>query len=227
MKKIIFLTTIAIIILSSISISAQTDTDDTQFWNETTVEFPFDADNKKVSGIVIGNLRVTDDISDLSDKRIGFAVKYKATKNLTIQPSYLFRVQTRPGGASTRYEHRTRLDITPKKSFKNFSVENRSRFEHRFKTDGRDDDTFYRNRTKLKFPVKNSDDKTLFTPFVSNDTYFDLQNPRVHRNDSVGGISKKFTDNYTMDFFYQYRRNFQSSTKHIHIIGVNIKIKTK
>ena len=219
MKKIAFL---IVCLLAPGGMAAAQDDDDTQFWNETTVEFPFDADNKKVSGIVIGNLRFTDDISDLSDKRIGFAVKFKATKNLTIQPSYIFRVQTSSG--PNRYEHRARLDITPKKSFDNFSLENRSRFEHRFKMNGRDDDTFYRNRTKIKIPVKN-DDKTIFTPFASNDTYFDLQNPRVHRNDTVGGISKKFTKNFTTDFFYQYRRNFQSSTKHINIIGVNFKIK--
>jgi hypothetical protein len=221
-KKILLL--IGVFLLSLTYVSAQeVDNDDTQFWNETTVEFPLDADNNKVSGIVIGNLRVTDNISDLSDKRLGFAVKYKATKNLTIQPSYLFRLQTSSG--PNRYEHRLRLDITPQKSWKKFSVENRSRFEHRFKTNGRDDDTFYRNRTKLKIPVKNSSGKTIITPFVSNDTYFDIQDPRVYRNDSAGGISRKVSNNLTTDFFYQYRRNFQSGTKNIHVIGVNLKFK--
>lgn len=210
---------VGILIFSSVSVYSQTG-DDTQFWNETTVEFPM---KKNVSGIVIGNLRVTDNISDLSDKRIGFAVKFKTSKNITIQPSYIFRVQT-AGGRANRYEHRARLDITPAFKFKHFAVENRSRFEHRFKTDGRDDDTFYRNRTKLKIPVKKND-KTIVTPFVSNDTYFDLQTPNVYRNDSVLGISREFSKNFTTDFFYQYRRNFQSGTKHINIVGVNLKFK--
>jgi len=223
MKKNILTLFIAIILLAGATF-AQTDNDDTQFWNETTIEFPFDRDNKNVSGVVIGNLRVTDDISDLSDKRIGFAVKYKAHKLVTIQPSYLFRLQTSSG--PIRYEHRLRLDITPKKSFNNFSIENRSRFEHRIKTANRKDETYYRNRTKVGIPVK-KEGKTLFTPFVSNDTYFDLRNTRIHRNDSVGGISKTFSDTFTTDFFYQYRRNLQSSTKHINIIGVNFKFKIK
>ncbi len=221
MNKNIILTLFALFLFSNV-VFAQTNSDDTQFWNETTVEFSLGKKRKKLSGIVIGNLRVTNDISDLSDKRIGFAVKYKATKNLTIQPSYIFRVQTSSG--PTRYEHRLRLDIIPKASFRSLSVENRSRFEHRFKVNGRDDDTFYRNRTKLKIPIKIRD-KTIVTPFVSNDTYFDLQNTRVHRNDSVGGISRKFTDNFAADVFYQYRRNFQSGTKHINIIGINLKFK--
>ncbi|MGI8669997.1 MAG: DUF2490 domain-containing protein [Aridibacter sp.] len=216
-KQIIFL--IGFLILFAGFAQAQTG-DDTQFWNETTVEFPI---NKKVSGIVIGNLRVTDDISDLSDKRIGFAVKFKTKKNVSIQPSYIFRVQT-AGGRANRYEHRARLDITPAWEFKNFAIENRSRFEHRFKTNGRDDDTFYRNRTKLKVPVKRND-KTIITPFISNDTYFDLQAPNVYRNDSVVGISRKFSKNATAEFFYQYRKNFRSGEDHINIVGVNLKFK--
>lgn len=218
MKKY-FLFLFCVLILSAFSVSAQIG-EDTQFWNETTVEFPL---TKKVSGVVVGNLRVTDNISDLSDKRIGFAVKFKTGKNISIQPGYLFRVQTASGRAN-RYEHRARLDITPAFDFKNFSIENRSRFEHRFKTNGRDDDTFYRNRTKLKIPVK-SNEKTIITPFVSNDTYFDLQNPNVYRNDTVLGVSRKFNKNLTSEFFYQYRRNFQSGEKYINIIGVNLKFK--
>ena len=223
MRKFILVPFITILLVS-FCVSAQTDNDDTQFWNETTIEFPFDRGNKKVSGVIIGNLRVTDNITDLSDKRLGFAVKYVANKYVTVQPSYVFRLQTSSG--PNRYEHRLRLDITPKKSFDNWSIENRSRFEHRIKTADRKDETYYRNRTKVGIPVKKGD-KTLFTPFVSNDTYFDLRNTRVHRNDTVGGISRKFSDTFTADFFYQYRHNFQSSTKHINIIGVNFKFKIK
>ena len=223
--KIIFLTTFFSLLFSVSVFTQSTDDTDTQAWNETTLEFSIYKDKKdkeKVNGVIIGNLRITDDISDLSDKRIGFGLKIKATKNITITPSYLFRTQTSSG--PNRYEHRLRLDVVPKKSFKNFSIENRSRFEHRIKTSGRDDDTFYRNRTKLKIPVK-SEEKTIFTPYVSNDTYFDLQNPQVHRNDTVGGISKQFNKNFTTEFFYQYRRNFDSRVKKIHVFGFNLKFK--
>ncbi len=216
-KQTLFL--IGVLILFAGFAQAQTG-DDTQFWNETTVEFPIDKD---ISGIVIGNLRVTDNFSDLSDKRIGFAVKFKIKKNISIQPSYLFRVQT-AGGRANRYEHRARLDITPSFKFNKFAIENRSRFEHRFKTDGRDDETYYRNRTKIKIPVTKND-KEIITPFIANDTYFDLQNPNVYRNDSIVGISRKFTKNATAEFFYQYRKNFQSGEDHINIIGVNLKFK--
>ena len=222
MKKPILITLLTL--LFTVSYFAQTD-DDIQFWNETTVEFSFKRDQnqkEQINGLVIGNLRVTDNITDLSDKRIGFGLKIKATENITITPSYLFRTQTSSG--PNRYEHRLRLDIVPKKSWKNFSIENRSRFEHRIKTSGRTDETFYRNRTKLKIPVK-SGDKTIFSPFISNDTYFDLRNVNVYRNDTVGGIERKINKNLTTEFFYQYRRNIQSGTKNIHVIGLNLKFK--
>lgn len=202
---------------------AQTDENDVQFWNETTFEFLFSKRNEKLSGIVIGNLRFTEDISDLSDKRVGVAIKYKATKNMTVRPSYLFRVQksSRP---KNRYEHRLIFDLTAKKSFKSFSIENRSRFEHRVKTNRRNDDTFYRNRTKFNIPVTKNDE-VIFMPSFSNDTFFDLQNTRIYRNDATIGISRKFTKSFTVDFFYQYRRNLQAGKKRISIIGINLKFK--
>lgn len=223
MRKLILITLLTLLI--TVTCFAQTDDDDIQFWNETTVEFSLHKDQnqkERINGLIIGNLRVTDNISDLSDKRIGFGLKIKATENITITPSYLFRTQTSSG--PTRYEHRLRLDIVPKKNWKNFSIENRSRFEHRIKTNGRTDDTFYRNRTKLKFLVK-SGDKTIFSPYISNDTYFDLRNVNVYRNDTLGGIERKINKNLTAEFFYQYRRNIQSGTKNIHVIGLNLKFK--
>ena len=214
--------------LFSVNFYGQTvDDDDTQLWNETTLEFPIynnSKDKEIVSGVIIGNLRLTDNVTDLSDKRIGFGTKIKVHKYITVTPSYLFRLQTSAG--PNRYEHRARLDITPKKSWKNFSLENRNRFEYRLKTAGRSDEAYYRNQTKLAVPVK-SKGKTLFSPFVANDTYFDLRNPSLYRNDTVGGISKKFSKSTTVDFFYQYRRNFESSQKVVHVIGINLKFSTE
>jgi len=227
MRQIIFIVIVFCISVASAAGQAGLErfNADLQFWNETTVEFSLykNEKNKEIlNGVVITNLRAVDDISTIADRRIGFAVKYKGIKHVTIQPSYIFR-NVRALGLSL-YEHRVRLDIVPKKSFRSFSLENRSRFEHRIRTSGIRDATFYRNRTKIKIPVR-KDDATLFSPFVSNDTYFDLRRTRVHRNDSVVGISKKFTKHFTTDVFFQYRKNFHSVVEHINIIGVNLKFK--
>ncbi len=200
---------------------AQTDNSDFQLWNETSVDFPISRE-KSITGKVFGNLRATEDASELTDKRIGFGVKFKVSKNVSIAPSYLFRVQT--GSDTTRYEHRFRFDVTPSKTFKNVKLENRSRFEHDFKTAGRTDNTFYRNRTKLSFPIKRSG-RAKVTPFVSNGTFFDLKNPSVYRNETIGGVGHSITSNFGLEYFYMYRHNFESSTKHVNVVGVNVKFK--
>lgn len=211
------------IILGSVEISAQDDDTDTQVWNQNSFEFPLDKSNKKLSGVISNDFRITENVSDLDDIRFGFAVKYKVNNNLTIAPNYVFRLG-RSAGRPNRYEHQLRLDVTPSKKFKNFTLDNRSRLEHRAKTDGRDDDTFYRNRTRIRIPVR-KDGKTIFTPFVSNDTWLDVQNPDIFRNDAAAGISRKINDNTSLKVFYNYRHNFQSGTRHEHAIGFGFSFK--
>ncbi len=195
----------------------QTDNDDVQVWNQNSFEFPLVKDNDRLSGVVSNDFRVTEDVSNLDDIRFGFAVKYKVTDNLSIAPNYVFRV-SRVSGGPDRYQHQLRFDVTPSKKFKNFSVDNRSRFEHRANTGGRDDETYYRNRTRIRVPVK-KDGKTLFTPYISTDVWLDIQNPDLFRNDAAAGISRKINDNTSLKVFYNYRHNFQDSPRHEHAIG--------
>ncbi|MFV0389756.1 MAG: DUF2490 domain-containing protein [Pyrinomonadaceae bacterium] len=203
--------------------TAQADNSDFQVWNETSVSFPIN-DSKTVSALVFGNLRVTDNVSKLSDKRIGFGVEFKTKHNITIFPNYLFRVDTSSNNA--KYEHRLRFDITPNFKFKKFSIENRSRFEQHLRLENRKDNTFYRNRTKANIPLKIGGE-TKFGLFISNETFFDIRNGRLYRNDIGAGFSQKVSPKLSLEYFYQYRHNFDSGTKHINVVGVNLKIKTK
>lgn len=175
--------------------------------------------------MISSDLRLTEDISNPGDLRFGFGIKYKVKTNITIQPSYVFRVR-RVSGRSDRSEHRLRFDLTPKKDFRNLSVDNRSRLEHRIKHGGRNDDTFYRNRTRIRVPIKR-DDKTVVTPFVYDDIWFDLQNARVFRNDLSGGISRKITKRFSADLFYRHRRNFRAGMRDENIFGLKIYLRFK
>ena len=203
----------------------QTDNNDVQFWNQNSIEFPLNKESKKVSGVILTDTRLTNDVSDLTDIRVGFGVKYKANKYLTLQPTYMFRVDTVLEN-NTKYEHHLMFDITPGKTFKNFSLDNRSRFEHRIKNEGAKDTTFYRNRTRLRIPVK-KENKTIFTPFIWNDTWFDIQKGNVLRNDAAAGITGRFNKNTAADFYYLYRRNIQAGTTNEHVIGVNFNFNIK
>lgn len=224
MKIYVFIL-IAVLLLSINTAFGQVDNNDTQVWNQNSIEFSLDKDNEKLSGLILTDLRLTKDISKLTDKRIGFGVRYKATDNITVQSSYIFRSDTALAN-NNRYEHHFLFDVTPNKNFKNFSLDNRSRLEHRIKTAGRNDDTYYRNRTRIRIPVK-SKDKIIFTPFVWNDTWFDLHKGRVLRNDASAGINRRLNKNVAADFYYLYRRNIQSGTKNENVIGVNFNFSIK
>jgi hypothetical protein len=193
---------------------------DTQIWGITTYEFTLARDNEKLSGVISNELRLTEDISDLTDLRFGFGVKYKANKNITIQPGYVFRVH-RISGRPDRSEHRLRFDLTPKKEFKYLSLENRNRFEHRIKPGGRNDDTFYRNRTRLRVPIRKND-KIVVTPFIYDDIWFDLQNAKVFRNDFSGGVNRKITKRVSADLLYRQRRSFRPGAEDENIFGLKI-----
>lgn len=221
MKKILIV--FCAIILSANIAFGQEGTD-TQIWNLNSIEIPLDRDNEKLSGIILTDLRLTGNVSDFSDKRAGFGVSYKVTNNITVQGSYIFRKQNIPGNVPDNYEHHLLFDITPAKNFKKFSLTNRNRFEHRIRLKGRDDKTFYRNLTRLDVPVK-KDGKTIVTPFVFNEPWIEIQDGQFFRNDLSAGVRRRFNKNVAADFYYLYRRDFQSGIKHTNALGVNFIIR--
>ncbi len=225
LKKISSLIFLSTVIFFSGEIFGQSVEEDTQLWTITTVEFPFDKENKKLSGYIFSDLRTGENISSLNDLRFGFGAKYQATKSIKIQPSYVFRVQRIPDRPN-RIEHRLRFDVTPRKKFKRLTLDNRNRLEHRIRTGGRDDRTFYRNRTRVRVPVRRND-KTIFTPFISNDTWFEIQNAKVFRNDAIGGINRKINDNFSAEAFYRYRQTFQPTTETEKVFGIRLSIDFK
>ena len=224
MKALIFFV-VTFLLFSGGEVPAQNTETETQIWGITTYEVPLGENEKKLSGVVTSDLRLIDDLGGLRDLRFGFIIKYEANKSISIRPGYVFRVR-RLAERNDRFEHRLRFDITPKKDFKNLSLENRNRFEHRIKHSGRNDDTFYRNRTRLRLSIKRNG-RTIFTPFVSDDVWFDLQNARIFRNDFSGGVSRKITKNLSADFFYRHRRNFRTGTNNENLFGVQIRLRMK
>lgn len=221
--KSYFLFLMTFLIFGTVGVFAQANGTDTQIWTQNSFEFPLDRDNEKLSGIILSDVRLTEDISDLSDLRLGFGVKYKVNNNINIQPSYMYRA-IRVNGREGRGEHHLLFDVNANKNFSKVSLDNRSRFEHRIKDSGGNDDTFYRNRVRLRVPVRKGD-KTVITPFVSTDVWFDLQDAEVERNDLATGINRRINKNTSVDLYYLYRRNFQVGNKHENVIGINFNFK--
>ena len=203
--------------------------DDFQFWSDTSVSTPIyktkssKGENvEKIGFFFNGSLRVGRNISRPVDERIGVGFDFFINEYLTFTPSYFYRA-AQPYKGREEYEHRLRFDLTVGKRWSNFSLRNRNRIEYRIRN-SRSDSVRYRNRIQLTVPIR-KDKKEVFAPFVSTEPFYDFREKKWTRNEFSVGIGKKFTNNFSTDFFYLLQSNRGNALKTINAFGVNFKIK--
>lgn len=215
----------------SLAADAQSEPLDSDFqvWSETTISIPVkkseDKDRKesdKLSLLFLGTLRLGQNRLFPVDVRVGAGFDYKINKYFSFSPTYVYR-----RGEALRnrkeYEHRIRFDLTVGQKWKNFSIKDRSRVEYRARN-SRSDSVRYRNKFTFSFPVKQSG-KEIFSPFIANEIYYDFTAKEFSTNEISAGISKKFDDNFSADFFY-VRRDFRNQTlRFLNGVGVNLKFR--
>ena len=223
---------IALIVFSG-PVFAQSTVPETDFqvWNETTFVLPVvkGKDDKgksfdRFSLLLITSLRFGQNRLALVDERIGGGFDLVLNKHFNITPTYLY-IGGQPGRGRKEFEHRLRFEGTYNHKFKNFSIKDRNRVEYRIRH-SRADSVRYRNKFTLTIPVTR-DGKELFAPFISDEPYYDFTAKQWSRNDFSPGISKKFTDKLSADFFYVWRHNRSGLPGDIHAVGVNLKVKVK
>lgn len=222
-----------VILLFAISASAQSTVPETDFqvWNENTFSLPvIKAKDKagksfdRMTLLLITSLRFGQNRFALADERIGGGFDLVLNKHFSFSPTYLY-IGAQPGRGRKEFEHRLRFDLTFSHKFKRFSIKDRNRVEYRVRH-SRADSVRYRNKFTLSVPV-NKDGKELFTPFIADEVYYDITAEQWSRNDLSPGISKKFTDKLTGEFFYIWRHNRTGLPKDVHGVGVNLKVKLK
>lgn len=205
---------------------------DSQFWNETQFIIPLkiDKDNHgkefdRVALILTTTLRVGRNWQYLVDERIGFGFDFKVNKFLTLSPSYLYRADQPYIGKSER-ESRFRLAATLEKKFKYFSIKDKNLIEYRDRYRNVANSTRYRNKLIFSIPIT-KDKKEIFTPFISDEVYYDFSVKAWTRNEISAGITKKFNNFFSGDFFYLYQRNRGNTLKNINVAGINLKFRIK
>ncbi len=230
MNKYHLILTALICFISANTYSQTTvDNDDVQFWNETVVSFPLikteaAEGNKttKLSGSIIGTLRLGQNVRRFTDERIGFGLDYKINKYFSLSPSYIYAA-AQPVRNRNEFEHRLRLDFSAEKKWKTFTLKNRNRVERRIRH-SKNDSTRYRNRLQLVIPVRNSEGEELFAPFMGDEVFYDFSEKDWTRNEFTAGVNKKFNKNAAAEFFYTLRTNSSASTlRTVNIFGVNLK----
>ncbi len=216
--------------LSTITAFAQSTSGqrDFQVWSETVVTIPLvkkrdanDKEYKDLSLLLIGSIRLGRNKLYPVDERLGIGFEKRINKFVSIAPTYIYKYAEQFLGRKD-LEHRVRVDTTISLKYKELSIKDRNRVEYRFRH-SRQDTVRYRNRITLKHPVKNSG-KTLFSPFVANEVFYDFREGRFFRNEISIGIERKVTSNFSAEIFYLNRYNSGGLPKYINAIGVNLKI---
>lgn len=202
---------------------------DFQFWNETQLIFPIvksrDKNNKEFERIdffLAGTLRFGRNYTQFVDERIGFGFDFKINKYITLTPSYLYRA-TQPYQNRREFESRFRFAASVEKKWSKFSLRDRNLIEYRMRN-SRTDSTRYRNKLQINFPV-HRDKKEIFAPFVADEVYYDFHEKAWTRNELTLGINKKFTPNFSADFFFLNQRNRGNILRNVNAFGINLKIK--
>jgi Protein of unknown function (DUF2490) len=210
---------IAIFCLISCSVtpsSAQSvvdeQSDDTQFWNETQIIVPM-CDSADL--MFFGVLRMGRDLARPVDERGGVGVALKASKFLTIIPTWLY-IAHQPAATRKNIEHRMIFNATFKFSLGKFAFTDRNLIERRLRN-SREDFTMYRNRLQIDHPARLGSFK--FRVFVADEVWYDsLQNIWV-RNRVSAGITKQFSRRFAADIFYLRQNDGRARPGDAHVIG--------
>ena len=210
--------------------NAQTLPDsDFQVWNETALVVPVVKERDKagkesdrLSLLFFGSIRLGQNRMYPADVRVGTGFDLKLNKYWSFSPTYLYR-RGEPIRARKEYEHRLRFDLTVGNKWKHFSVKDRSRIEYRIRN-SRDDSVRYRNKFTFAFPVRHKD-REIFSPYVSDEVYYDFTAKEFTTNEISVGISRKLSKNVSTDIFW-LRRDFSSGQiRYLNAIGANLKIR--
>lgn len=197
-----------------------------QSWNEVQLIVPLvqgkDAKDKTVDKITAtfnGILRIGRNNLDFLDNRTSVTLDFRVNKYLSLLTGVLYRKDEIVKN-TRRYETRFDVGATLFKTWRDFSFRDRNMYEHRFRN-GRADANFYRNRLQISHPVK-FNKREIFSPFISEEGYYDLQGKLWQLNEFFAGITRRINRRTTIDIAY-IRADFRPVN--VNGISVNLKIK--
>jgi len=196
----------------------QTDDEDTQSWNDLQVTIPV---HKKADIFFQTTIRFGDNLSRLSEGRVGAGVTWKAHRAFSVSPSYLY-IEARNSAGQFRTEHRFVLKGTYKFPTKSFGLSHRSQFEYRARSSGNS----WRYRPSLTF------EKQLPEKFIPRATFFVTEEPfyvsttgKFSRNRFSLGINKEINSHLSLEVYYLRQNDGFSHPGDLNVIGTGWKIK--
>jgi hypothetical protein len=191
---------------------------DTQSWNDVQFTIPL---NKKTEFVLIGTLRIGDNITKPVDERWGLRFNYALNKYITLQTSYFHRDAEPPNGRHEREERGT-VGANLKVPLGKFTFNSRNWFERRWR-EPQPDAWRYRNRLQIEHPFKIG--KTKFVWLVNDEFFYDsVLNGWVRNRFSVG-VNHTFNKHFTLDTYVMRQNDGRSRPGDINIIGTTWRVR--
>ncbi len=150
---------------------------------------------------------------------------FHAHKYLDLATAYRY-IQTKDssGEWSNNDTHYIELIAIPKTKFAGFDLSDANKIEYRFIENARDR-WFYRNLITVAYPAKIFAFE--FTPYVSNEIYYDFEIDKMKQNWVTIGANKKISKNITAGLFVRneaVRAGTSSKWTTAHILGSNVTV---
>ena len=191
---------------------------DTQSWNDIQFTIPL---TKKTEFVLIGTLRIGDNITRPVDERWGMRFNYALNKYVTLQTSYFHREARPPNGRHEREERGT-VGANLRVPLGKFTFNSRNWFERRWR-EPQIDAWRYRNRLQLEHPFKIG--KTKFVWVVNDEVFYDWSLHDWVRNRFAVGVNHTFNKHFTLDTYVMRQNDGRSRPGDVNVIGTTWRIR--
>ena len=178
----------------------------------------------KLTGFYIGELDVPVGQVDVS---------VRATKFLTITPSYMYysapasglnELAPKPAGFTDSYdEHQFRIDGTLTYSVRKLELSARNMYVRRFRQGPADDINRYRGRLGIAYPLAVAG--SVWKPFADYEAYYDGGGGGWDKHRVLSGVTLPITKRVLFQPSYMYERS--DGTKDVHYLLFGLMVKTR
>lgn len=175
-------------------------TDDWNYWSSVSFEHKLDPKTRVIWNPV---WRVRDDISETYHLATRQGVGHKVSDSLDLAAHY-FYIQEKNTKGQWVEEDRLELQPTLKWDYAGFNFSDRNRFEYRVVGD--DEKWRYRNLLKIAKPVEINGFS--FSPYISNEIFYDLKKEELNQDRASVGFIKKINPHVTLDVYYMVRSDY-------------------
>jgi hypothetical protein len=189
---------------------------DTQNWNDVQLTIPL---TKQVDFLLLGHLRIGDNLRRPVDERFGAGVYYSLNKHLILGATYL-HIEMQPPGSVKSHEDRVSVGGQVRFPLGGFIISDRNVFERRFRRP-QIDATRYRNRLQVEHPVGPKDMK--LTLFVSDEVFYDWSLNVWPRNRASIGVSRKFNKHFTGEIYFLKQNDSHTRPGDVNVIGTTLR----